>query len=92
MPGNTFTANFTCNIPQSAVTEGSPGSYTVTDPVRSSMYGHGLFGDAGEVHTTDVRTLGDDRGVMTCATDFIGMADPSPASARPPVRLPCRAR
>ena len=39
------------------------------------MYGHGLFGDYTEVHTRDVRTLGTDHGVMTCATDFIGMSE-----------------
>ena len=39
------------------------------------MYGHGLFGDYTEVHTRDVRTLGNDHGVMTCATDFIGMSE-----------------
>ncbi len=77
MAGNTYTANFTCNIPQSAVTESSPGSgsYTVTHADRPAMYGHGLFGDASEVHTTNVRELGNDEGVITCATDFIGMAD-----------------
>ena len=39
------------------------------------MYGHGLFGDYTEVHTRDVRKLGNDHGVMTCATDFIGMSE-----------------
>ena len=39
------------------------------------MYGHGLFGDYTEVHTRDVRQLGNDHGVMTCATDFIGMSE-----------------
>jgi hypothetical protein len=39
------------------------------------MYGHGLFGDYTEVHTTDVRTLGNDHGVLTCATDFTGMME-----------------
>ncbi len=73
--GAVYNARFTCNIPQSAVTHVGPGAtdYDVTSPVRSSMYGHGLFGDYTEVHTTDVRTLGDDHGVITCATDFIGM-------------------
>ncbi len=37
------------------------------------MYGHGLFGDYTEVHTANVRQLGNDHGVVTCATDFIGM-------------------
>ena len=53
----TMTARFTCNIPLSAVTETSPGSgvWNLDHQVRPSMYGHGLFGDYTEVHTTDVR-------------------------------------
>ncbi len=43
--------------------------------VRPSLYGHGLFGSFDEVHTQNVRQLGNDNGVMTCATDFIGMAE-----------------
>jgi hypothetical protein len=77
MPGNTYTANFTCNIPRSAVHQTSPGSgeFEVVRKDRTSMYGHGLFGDAGEVHTENVRQLGDDHNVITCATDWIGMAE-----------------
>ncbi|MFL5892922.1 MAG: hypothetical protein ACJ75I_09305, partial [Solirubrobacterales bacterium] len=77
MPGNTYTANFTCNIPRSAVKQQNPGSggWEVVRKDRTSMYGHGLFGDAGEVHTENVRLLGDDHNVITCATDFIGMAE-----------------
>jgi len=77
MPGNTYTANFTCNIPRSTVHQTSPGSgnFEVVRKDRTSMYGHGLFGDAGEVHTENVRLLGDDHNVITCATDWIGMAE-----------------
>ena len=39
------------------------------------MYGHGLFGDYTEVHTRNVRQLGTEHGVITCATDFIGMSE-----------------
>jgi len=76
-PGNTYTANFTCNIPKSAVHEQTPGAgdWEVTHQDRTSMYGHGLFGDAGEVHTKNVRQLGNAHGVVTCATDWIGMAE-----------------
>ena len=74
-PGNFQTARFTCNIPRSAVTETSPGVFDVDHPVRPSMYGHGLFGDYTEVHTTNVRQLGTDEGVLTCATDFTGMME-----------------
>ena len=73
--GNFQTARFTCNIPRSAVTESSPGVFDVDHPVRPSMYGHGLFGDYTEVHTTNVRQLGTDEGVFTCATDFTGMME-----------------
>ena len=55
---------------------------------RTSMYGHGLFGDYTEVHTRDVRTLGTDHGVMTCATDFIGMSEDDVG----PVAIPALAR
>jgi hypothetical protein len=77
MPGNTYTANFTCNIPRSAAHQQNPpsGDWVVDRQDRTSMYGHGLFGDAGEVHTQNVRQLGDDENVVTCATDFIGMAE-----------------
>jgi hypothetical protein len=71
----TMTARFTCNIPRSAVTETSPGVFDVDHPVRPSMYGHGLFGDYTEVHTTNVRQLGTDEGVLTCASDFTGMME-----------------
>jgi hypothetical protein len=74
-PGNFQTARFTCNIPRSAVTETSPGVFDVDHQVRPSMYGHGLFGDYTEVHTTNVRQLGNDEGVLTCATDFTGMME-----------------
>jgi hypothetical protein len=76
-PSNMQTARFTCNIPLSAVTETSPGSgvWNLDHQVRPSMYGHGLFGDYTEVHTTNVRQLGNDEGVLTCATDFTGMME-----------------
>ncbi len=75
IPGNTITAKFTCNIPRSAVRDDGSGGLTVAHRVRPSMYGHGLFGSRDEVHTENVRQLGNDHGVMTCATDFIGMAE-----------------
>jgi hypothetical protein len=71
----TMTARFTCNIPRSAVTETSPGVFDVDHQVRPSMYGHGLFGDYTEVHTANVRELGTDEGVLTCASDFTGMME-----------------
>ena len=71
----TMTARFTCNIPRSAVTDTGGGVFDVDHQVRPSMYGHGLFGDYTEVHTTNVRQLGNDEGVLTCATDWTGMME-----------------
>jgi hypothetical protein len=71
----TMTARFTCNIPRSAVTDTGGGVFDVDHQVRPSMYGHGLFGDFTEVHTANVRQLGTDEGVLTCATDFTGMME-----------------
>jgi hypothetical protein len=74
-PGSVYNARFTCNIPQSAVTHVGPNptDYHVASKARPSMYGHGLFGDYTEVHTHNVRQLGTENNVITCATDFIGM-------------------
>jgi hypothetical protein len=74
-PNGTMTARFTCNIPRSAVTDTGGGVFDVDHQVRPSMYGHGLFGDYTEVHTTNVRQLGTDEGVLTCATDWTGMME-----------------
>jgi hypothetical protein len=73
----TMTARFDCNVPLSAVDETAPGSgvYTLDHAVRPSMYGHGLFGDYTEVNTRDVRQLGTENGVLTCASDFTGMME-----------------
>jgi len=68
-----YDARFTCNIPRSAVDAGTGD--VIGAGVRTSMYGHGLFGDYTEVHTRNVRELGNDHGVMTCATDWIGMSE-----------------
>ena len=47
----------------------------VAAPARASMYGHGLFGDYDEVYSANVRQLGNENNVITCATDWIGMAE-----------------
>jgi len=75
LPGNTMQARFTCNIPRSAVTDGGGGNPVVAEPARPSMYGHGLFGDYTEVHTGNVRQLGTENNVITCASDWIGMSE-----------------
>jgi hypothetical protein len=66
IPGNTYEARFICNIPRSA---------TPANPARPSLYGHGLFGDAGEVGADNVEQLGNENNVMVCGADWIGMAE-----------------
>jgi hypothetical protein len=66
IPGNTTEANFICNIPRSA---------TGHHPARPSLYGHGLFGDAGEVGADNVEQLGNENNVLVCASDFAGMSE-----------------
>jgi hypothetical protein len=68
-PGNEFTARFKCNIPESAISGGE-----VIEPIRPSLYGHGLFNEYFEVNSGNVRAMGNENGVMNCATDWIGMS------------------
>ena len=60
----TWGANFDCIIPVAA--EATPG--------RPSIYGHGLFGSAGEVASSPQKALAEGHDVVTCATDEIGMS------------------
>ncbi len=64
----TWTANFDCIVPESAVS-GPAGAG------RLSLYGHGLFGRAAEVASAPQRALAQAHGIVTCATDEIGMAE-----------------
>ncbi len=64
----TWTANFDCIVPESVVT-GPAGAG------RPSLYGHGLFGDAGEVASSPQRALSQEHGIVQCATDEIGMSE-----------------
>ena len=64
IPGNVYDAHFECNIPIGAE---QGATY------RPALVGHGLLGSAGEVNGDKYFTLGVD-GVMSCATDEIGMA------------------
>jgi hypothetical protein len=64
----TWTANFDCIIPASAVT-GAPES------ARPSLYGHGLFGRAAEVGSSPQRELSQGFDIVQCATDEIGMSE-----------------
>ena len=64
-PGNVYNANFICNIPRS-VTSATPG--------RVSLYGHGLFGGAGEVNSISRLEIASKHRVVLCAADWIGMS------------------
>jgi len=59
-----YVATFTCNLPQNAA-----GS-----PARTSLYGHGLLGDQGEVNGSLVRSMSATYNIAYCATDWIGMS------------------
>ena len=63
-PG-TFTARYLCNLP--------PASEN--SPARMSLYGHGLFGDRGEVNGDLTRKMSADYNIAYCATDWYGMAE-----------------
>ncbi len=63
-----WTANFDCIIPFSATTGGG-------ESARPSLYGHGLFGSAGEVASGPQRSLSQGHDIVQCATDEIGMAE-----------------
>jgi hypothetical protein len=64
-PGNVTNANYICNIPRS-VSSATPG--------RISLYGHGLFGGAGEVNSISRLPIATKHRALLCATDWIGMS------------------
>jgi hypothetical protein len=63
-PGNTISANFECNIPIGA---------TTGQTFQPVLNGHGLFGNADQVNSSELYALAPFR-LMACATDEIGMA------------------
>jgi hypothetical protein len=63
-----WTANFICIIPLAA-TSGAGES------ARPSLYGHGLFGSAGEVESGAERSLSARHDIVQCATNEIGMSE-----------------
>jgi hypothetical protein len=65
IPGNTHQANFICNVPRS-VDSSHPG--------RVSLYGHGLFGGAGEVNSISRLPIATEHRIVLCASDWIGMS------------------
>jgi hypothetical protein len=60
-------ANFDCIIPASVATGAAEAG-------RPSLYGHGLFGSAGEVASSPQRQLAQEHQIVFCATDEIGMS------------------
>ncbi|HET8673322.1 MAG TPA: hypothetical protein VFL87_06790 [Thermoleophilaceae bacterium] len=68
LPGNVVQANFDCIIPRSAVDAGP-------NPARPSLYGHGLFGSASEVHAGNVQDMANEHNFVFCATNWSGMAN-----------------
>ncbi len=68
-PGNVMEARFVCNVPRSVVQDGA------VRKLRPALYGHGLLGDAFEVNSRNVRQLGNENGVLVCASDWSGMSE-----------------
>jgi hypothetical protein len=68
LQNGTWTANFDCVVPKSA-TEGPAKA------ARISLYGHGLFGGAGEVQSGPQEELAEAHKIVFCATDEIGMSN-----------------
>ena len=71
----TFTAPFTCVIPQVAV--GDDGKAV---PTRIGLYGHGLLGSRDEVKGAAPQ-FGAENAITFCATDWKGMSQEDTANA-----------
>ena len=68
LPGNVAVAQFTCNVPRSALDGPNPA------PARVSLYGHGLFGGQGEIDQGQLKSFANEHNIVFCATDWDGMA------------------
>jgi hypothetical protein len=66
VPGQTYQANFICNVGRQPA-----GSQ---QPERPVVYGHGLFGSASEVNSGPQKAMNGRFGMLYCATDWFGMA------------------
>ncbi|WP_426574828.1 DUF4214 domain-containing protein [Aquihabitans sp. McL0605] len=60
-----YTARFDCELP----------TLTGGQKARAVIYGHGLFGDYGEVQSGPQRAMVRDHDMAYCATDWVGMSD-----------------
>jgi hypothetical protein len=63
-----WSADFICIIPAVATTGAG-------ETARPSLYGHGLFGSAGEVESGAERSLSQRHDIVQCATEEIGMGE-----------------
>lgn len=82
--GATYEARFSCNIPLGVIGEDG-GGQPVVNQVKTSLYGHGLFGEHWEAPVArNVRQLGFENDVMVCAADWIGMATEDQTGAAVP--------
>ena len=68
-----YQARFLCIIPNAAVVE--EGGGLLANPARPSLYGHGLLGERFEARSGHNRDFTDEHNFLSCATDWIGMAD-----------------
>jgi hypothetical protein len=76
---STYEARFACNIPLGVIEDGK------VNKVKTSLYGHGLFGEIWEAPTSrNVRQLGFENDVMVCGADWIGMATEDESGAAIP--------
>jgi hypothetical protein len=68
IPGNTYAANFRCQIPR--VTVDGPEVLRA----RPSLYGHGLLGSVSEMGQSQLKSLGNEHNFVFCGTDWSGMS------------------
>ena len=68
-----YSANFVCNVPRAAFSNGDGATGTAV-PARPSLYGHGLLGTGSEVSAGNVQAMGNEHNVLFCATDWSGFA------------------
>lgn len=73
LPGNIQTANFSCNIPRSTVSDATSSSATVY-PGHAMVYGHGLLGSADEINSTAEETMANEQHFVICGTDWLGLS------------------
>ena len=63
----TYTASFSCSIPESVVGDRIAG--------RPVVYGHGLLGSRDELRADHISVAGNANDFVYCATDWIGMSE-----------------